>query len=131
MRFENLCLGRRTFLRTATVLGVLLIGVGLSGCDLLQGLYGGGDEGLVETDTVEIRDFSFQPKTIKVATGTTVTWTQGDDVAHTVTSTDPAGLFDSGDLSRGERFAFTFTEPGTYRYFCSIHPSMRGAVIVE
>lgn len=110
------------------VVGTLLIEVGLSGCELLQ--YGGGGGGPVETDSVEIRDLSFQPKTIKVAAGTMVIWTQQDDVAHTVTTTDPAGLFDSGNLSRGERFTFTFTKPGTYRYVCSIHPSMRGKVIV-
>lgn len=77
---------------------------------------------------VDITDFSFQPATISVPVGTTVTWTNQDSVDHTVTSQD--GLFDSGIVGEGESFSYTFMEPGNYAYFCSIHPSMRGMVTV-
>ena len=60
--------------------------------------------------------------------GTTVTWVNGDDVPHTVVATDKA--FRSKVLDTDDRFAFTFTRPGSYSYFCSIHPHMVGKVVV-
>lgn len=82
-------------------------------------------------DTVNIRNYSFTPQTLTVTAGTKVTWTNDDTTVHDVTSTNgPAidaattGLFASGPLSGGESFSFTFTEPGTYHYECTIHASM-------
>jgi len=66
---------------------------------------------------------------VSVAPGTTVTWTNDGDIAHTVTSQD--GLFESGLLQSGQDFQFTFDKPGTYSYFCTPHPWMLGQVIVK
>jgi plastocyanin len=78
---------------------------------------------------VSIIDFSFQPATIEVAIGSTVTWTNDDSVDHTVTATE--GSFNSGVMGAGDAFAQTFDTPGTFEYFCAIHPSMQGAIIVS
>lgn len=78
---------------------------------------------------VKIDNFSFTPAELKVPAGTTVTWTNGDDIPHTVVSTDK--IFKSRVLDTGEKYSFTFASAGTYPYFCSIHPKMTGKVIVE
>ena len=77
---------------------------------------------------VKIDNFSFAPKQISVAIGTTVTWTNNDDVPHNVVSTDRK--FMSPVLDTDQRFSFTFNEPGSYPYFCKIHPMMTGSVQV-
>ncbi|MBI1729807.1 cupredoxin family copper-binding protein [Candidatus Acetothermia bacterium] len=79
---------------------------------------------------VQIVNFSFQPATVHIKAGMTVTWTQKDSTPHTVTSSNPVGL-DSQNLSQGQQYAYTFKTPGTYEYHCSIHPSMHGTVIVD
>ena len=79
--------------------------------------------------TIGIDNFSFSPASITVPVGTTLTWTNRDDIPHTVVSNDQR--FKSKALDTDERFSFTFTEPGTYSYFCSIHPKMTAKVIVE
>lgn len=78
---------------------------------------------------VKIDNFSFTPQEIKVKVGTTITWTNRDDIPHTVTSTD--AIFKSKTLDTDDKFTTTFTKPGTYPYFCSIHPKMTGKVVVE
>ena len=78
---------------------------------------------------VKIDNFSFGPATMTVAVGTTITWTNHDDIPHTVVSTD--GVFKSKLLDTDEKFTFTFDKPGTYPYFCSIHPKMTGTVKVQ
>jgi plastocyanin len=78
---------------------------------------------------VKIDNFSFGPATMTVAVGTTITWTNHDDIPHTVVSTD--GVFKSKVLDTDEKFTFTFDKPGTYPYFCSIHPKMTGTVKVQ
>lgn len=79
-------------------------------------------------DTVDIRDYGYHPQDITVPAGTTVTWVQDDSTIHTVTD---AGSFDSGTLSKGQRYSHTFRTPGTYAYVCTIHPAMRGTVTVQ
>ena len=79
--------------------------------------------------TVRIDNFSFTPAEITVAPGTTVTWTNGDDIPHTVAATNKA--FRSKVMDTDQHYSFTFTAPGTYEYFCSLHPHMRGKVIVK
>ncbi len=82
----------------------------------------------------EIKLFMFKPKTLSVAPGTTVTWTNGDAIQHSVTNGTPeapGAAFDSGFFTKGQSFSFTFTEPGEYPYFCARHKSMRGVVTVE
>ena len=79
--------------------------------------------------SVKIDNFSFTPQALTVHPGTKVTWVNKDDVPHTVTSVDKK--FGSRALDTDEQFSFTFSAPGTYSYFCSIHPHMTGKVIVQ
>lgn len=78
--------------------------------------------------SVDIQNFAFSPATITVPVGTTITWTNRDSADHTVTSR--SGVFNSGTLSPNDTFSFTFNTPGTFDYFCRIHPSMTATVIV-
>ena len=77
---------------------------------------------------VHIDNFVFQPAELKVKVGTTVTWTNRDDIPHTVVS---AGKFRSKALDTDDKFTFTFTDAGDYKYFCSLHPHMTGMIKVE
>jgi plastocyanin len=81
------------------------------------------------TADVRLDNFSFGPATLTVAVGTTVTWTNRDDIPHTVVSTD--GVFKSKVLDTDEQFSHTFAKPGTFPYFCSIHPHMTGKIVVQ
>jgi plastocyanin len=78
---------------------------------------------------IKIDNFVFGPQTITVPVGATVTWTNSDDIPHTAVSTD--GVFKSKVLDTDEKFSYTFTKPGTYAYYCTIHPKMTGTVIVK
>ena len=78
---------------------------------------------------VKIDNFSFGPQTLTVAVGTTVVWTNSDDIPHTVVSTD--GVFTSKVRDTDEKFSYTFTKAGTYPYFCSVHLKMTGKVVVQ
>ena len=80
---------------------------------------------------VKIDNFSFGPVTLTVPVGTTVTWINRDDIPHTVVSTDDSKTFKSKVLDTDEKFSFTFSKPGTYPYFCSVHPKMTAKVIVQ
>ena len=77
---------------------------------------------------VHIDNFVFQPAELKIKVGTTVTWTNRDDIPHTVVS---AGKFRSKALDTDDKFSFTFTDAGDYKYFCSLHPHMTGMIKVE
>ena len=81
------------------------------------------------TAEVKIDNFSFAPATLTVKAGTQITWTNGDDIPHTVVSDDQT--FKSKVLDTDEKFTFTASKPGTYSYFCSIHPKMTAKVVVE
>jgi plastocyanin len=78
---------------------------------------------------VVIENFSFVPATLTVKAGTKVTWVNRDDVPHTATATDKR--FNSKTLDTDDQFDFTFSEPGTYNYFCALHPKMTGQIIVK
>jgi plastocyanin len=78
---------------------------------------------------VKIDNFAFAPQRIVVKAGTTVTWINADDAPHTVASSTK--VFKSGALDTEDKFSFTFATPGTYEYFCSLHPHMTGTVVVE
>ena len=82
------------------------------------------------TVSVEISGFAFQPATVTIQVGDTVTWTNLDGAAHTATDTGPQALFD-GVMDNGESFSYTFTQAGTFNYFCTFHPEMTGTVIVQ
>ena len=78
---------------------------------------------------VEINNFAFTPATITVPVGATVTWTNKDEITHNVVSTDES--IRSQALDTNDKFTFTFTQAGTFSYVCSIHPRMRGTVVVQ
>jgi plastocyanin len=82
----------------------------------------------VSATAVTISGFAFGPASISVPVGSTVTWTNQDGTAHTVTADD--GSFDSGNLAPGATFSQTFDTPGTYTYHCAIHSSMTGTITV-
>ena len=78
---------------------------------------------------VKIDNFTFTPETVAIPAGTQVTWTNRDDIPHNVVSEDKS--IKSKVLDTDDKFSFTFTTPGTYSYFCSIHPKMKGKVVVQ
>jgi len=79
---------------------------------------------------VKIDNFTYSPIAVTVTAGTTVKWTNRDDIPHTVVS-DDKGTFKSKALDTDDSFSYTFTKPGTYTYFCSIHPKMTAKVVVQ
>lgn len=81
------------------------------------------------TFDVDIEESAFTPATLTVPVGSTVTWRNKDTAAHTATSDRPGG-FDSGVLTQGQSFSFTFDTTGTFNYVCDIHPSIEGAIVV-
>jgi plastocyanin len=105
---------------------------GMTGCAAMMG---GSQAGATPSGTpvtgvtqVAMANFAFAPANIQVRTGTTVTWTNDDQVSHTVTFRN--GGVDSSILRTGQSFRYTFTTPGSYDYYCSIHPYMVGRVTV-
>ena len=78
---------------------------------------------------VKIDNFTFGPAEVKIPVGSTVTWTNHDDIPHTVVSSDK--VFKSKVMDTDEKYSFTFPAAGTYTYFCSIHPKMTGKVVVQ
>jgi plastocyanin len=111
----------------------VLMGIGIAAVALM----GGGSRssmaraGQTQASNMEVKidNFSFGPATVTVPVGTTVTWTNRDDIPHTVVSDDK--VFKSKVLDTDEKFSFTFAKPGTYSYFCSVHPKMTGKVVVQ
>ena len=77
---------------------------------------------------VKIDNFTFGPQKLSVKVGDTVTWVNEDDIPHTVVST---GHFRSKALDTDDKYSFTFTAPGTFEYFCGLHPHMQGSIVVE
>jgi plastocyanin len=81
--------------------------------------------------TVTIDNFAFAPAILLIAPGTKVVWDNKDEEPHTVTSADGGMMFKSPALDTDDKFSFTFGKPGTYKYFCSIHPHMVGTIVVK
>ncbi len=79
--------------------------------------------------TVKIDNFTFNPPTLTIKAGTTVTFTNNDDIPHTVVANDKS--FRSKALDTDDSYTFTFTTPGSFAYFCSLHPHMTGTIVVE
>jgi plastocyanin len=126
--------------------GVCISGLGMAGMIAVVLLMAGSSAGLFSgslagaaraqqatpvSAEVKIDNFSFAPATLTVAVGTTVTWTNRDDIPHTVASTEEPKAFKSKVLDTDEKFSFTFSKAGTYPYFCSVHPKMTGTVVVK
>ena len=82
----------------------------------------------VSGNIISINNFAFTPRTLVIKTGEKVTWQNNESVAHTIVS---SGFFQSQVLNRGDEFSFTFPQAGTYDYYCGIHPSMKGKIIVQ
>ena len=86
-------------------------------------------EGNAATPHVQIKQFAFVPATLTVPVGATVTWTNGDEEPHTVTASDRA--YTSTGLEQNETYTHRFTAPGTYTYFCALHPHMTATIVVQ
>ena len=80
--------------------------------------------------TVKIANFKFVPASVTVAAGSMVTWMSAGPPTHTSTSLASPPVWDSGNIAGGGHYSHTFAKPGTYRYHCKIHPSMKGTVVV-
>ena len=90
-------------------------------------------DGTANGASVAIMNYGFYPAALTISTGTTVTWVNMDMVQHTVTSGTeqaPTNLFDSHELNHMQSFSYTFSAPGTYIYYCDVHPDMIGTVTV-
>jgi plastocyanin len=130
---------------TALSLAMNLLAVAAVGCTGgtpgIEGTHGaaagtvasaGGDSRRAEVaKQIVIDNFSFDPATLTVPVGTKVTWVNHDDVPHTATSTAKPKRFESGTLDTDGQFTYVFTSPGTYEYFCAVHPKMTGKIIVK
>ena len=82
-----------------------------------------------EGSQISIDNFKFAPTPLTIEKGTEVTWTNHDDIPHTVRAVD--GSFHSKAMDTDDSYAFTFAKPGVYSYFCSLHPKMVGKVVVK
>jgi plastocyanin len=109
----------------------LVIAIGSLALILAVVLRSGTATGQTAQTAPEIRvdNFTFSPETLTVAANSTVTWTNKDDVPHVIASTD--GLFRSKGLDTDDHYSFKFIKPGTYNYFCAIHPKMIGKIVVQ
>jgi plastocyanin len=106
----------------AAVLGAV-VGSGLAGGVLVASAQ-------TPATAVSIHNFTFNPQTVTVKAGTTVTWTNKDDIPHGIAATNNA-FKRSQALDTDDSYSFTFTTPGTYQYFCYVHPHMTGTIVVE
>ncbi len=92
------------------------------------GLAASNGPALAEDATIKIANFTFDPPTLTVKAGTTVTWVNADDIPHLVTQKD--GKFHSSALDTNDKFSQTFSTAGTVEYYCAIHPKMTGKIVV-
>jgi amicyanin len=111
-------------MRTAMAAAVL---GAIAGLVLAAGVLVASAQGTAST--VAIDNFTFSPQSLTVKAGATVTWTNKDDIPHAIAAVSK--LFRSKALDTDDNYSFTFTTPGTYEYFCSLHPHMTGTIVVE
>jgi plastocyanin len=116
---------RLTQFRTLALAAAIITSIGTPG----MGAQAGQPDKPPKAVAIEIDNFTFGVVSIEVAAGTTVKWTNRDDVPHTVVSSTK--LFKSPPLDTGEAFSYTFKEPGTFEYYCSMHPRMTGKIVVR
>jgi plastocyanin len=132
---KSIGLKSRLFMGSSILIAVLLISnsCSKSSSDTMNGMsnnpYGTGSSAGPGMNQVFIQNMAFNPATITVTAGTTITWTNKDGYAHTVTS--DANLFNSGNIASNGTFSFTFSTAGTYSYHCAIHASMTAKVVVN
>jgi plastocyanin len=117
--------------RVAPLAAALVAVTALAGCG------GGGDDSKAKDGgphagpgAVKIANFAFDPQTVVVKPGTTVTWTNADASIHDIKDTSPLATPVSNSLGKGDKFTITYAQPGTYSYVCGIHPYMTGSVEV-
>jgi plastocyanin len=125
---------RRAVVRTAAALaattGLLLTGATAAGATTRAPTTSTASVKAAKPAMVPIKQNAFTPSTLTVTVDQKVTWTNEDDVPHTVTTTTAPVRFDSGTFAKGKSFTYTFTQPGTYKYYCAVHPDMTGEVAV-
>ncbi len=123
---------KRKFLFAATLF-LLAASILLFSCSKSNNGYGstggGGNNPPPAPNSVSLKSIAFTPATLTVAVGTTVTWTNNDNIAHTVTADDNS--FDSGNLAAGATYTKSFTTAGTYPYHCSYHANMTAKIVVQ
>jgi plastocyanin len=110
------------------MMSATLRGLGRLAIAAAMTLFLGSAHAYAEDTNITIDNFTFTPAELTVKVGTTVTWTNHDDIPHTIVS---AGKFRSKALDTDNSFSFTFTAAGDYKYFCSLHPHMTGTIKVE
>jgi amicyanin len=115
----------RTQLHTLAIIAAVVTFTGIHGTSAQAGQDGKPPKAVA----IEIDNFKFGVVSLEVAVGATVTWTNRDDVPHTVVSSTK--LFKSPPLDTGEAFSYTFKEAGTFEYYCSMHPRMTGKIVVK
>lgn len=112
---------------------LLIFVVGNNGC--YKSDYGTNVSGTPGPNEIWLQNISFNPATITINAGTTITWINKDNTIHTVTGGTPGspdGRFDSGNIGKGGTFTYTFNTKGTFKYYCKPHSSnMKGTVIVQ
>jgi plastocyanin len=111
---------KRDFVRSAVLGGLLGL---IAGVAVMAAPAG------PEDTEAKIENFTFVPQRLTVKAGTTVTWTNADDIPHAIASTTK--VFKSKVLDTNDKFSFKFTNVGVYEYFCSLHPHMTGTIVVE
>jgi plastocyanin len=114
--------------RLTTIAGAGLVAVSLLLFNSRRVEAGSDEPKLV---TVEIHNFAFQPATVTVHPGDTVEWKNEDSAPHTATAQSPKPGFDSGVIQSGAKWRYEAREKGTYNYICTIHPYMKGQLIVQ
>jgi plastocyanin len=118
------------------ILSLLLVTAALMSCSVGSMDYGSGS-GMTGSGSSgsggapSISGFAFHPATITTSSGTTLTWTNHDGTAHTVTSTSGPEAFDSKNIAPGSSYSLVLTLPGTYAYKCKIHAGMKGKIVVQ
>ncbi len=108
-------------MKNTWLIALIILSIAISGCTAQK-----TQPQPATTNAIDIMDFAFNPDTITVTKGTTVTWTNKDSAQHTVTGT----AFTSETLGQGQTYSYTFNEAGTFEYHCRFHTSMLGKVIV-
>lgn len=112
---------------TATLAAI--VSVALATAMVIPTLQANAEEPPQSAAEVKIDNFAFGPQSLTIKVGTTVTWTNHDDIPHTVVSSD--GVFKSKARDTDETFSYKFDKAGTFSYFCSLHPKMTGQVLVQ
>lgn len=108
---------------------LILAFLGIVGLVAVSGCTSSNNQTSSSGNTVTMQNMAFSPATLNVQVGTTVTWLNKDSTIHRVVS--DSGAFDSGDLTNGQSYNFTFSQAGSFPYHCSIHPSMKGTIVVS